>query len=238
MPVTMTVPEPAAEDVSFDELRAGFTASVSHELRTPLARILVLLDSADLPGADVDALLEQARAEVHNAEHADRRDPLPLRARERHRGRLARPHERAAGARAGDREARGARCTRGARAGRERRPERRPAAAAEHAADRRREPLRELDPVRRPRRHLHAVGHARARGERPQRRRRRDRRRRGRHRHGSSSASGAPMPPGRPAARVSASRSSSTSSWPPAARSRRPASRGHGLQIRCRFPDS
>ena len=56
-----------AEDVSFDELRAGFTASVSHELRTPLARILVLLDSADLPGADVQALLEQARAEVQNA---------------------------------------------------------------------------------------------------------------------------------------------------------------------------
>ena len=38
---------------SFDELRTGFTAAVSHELRTPLARILVLLDSADLPGADV-----------------------------------------------------------------------------------------------------------------------------------------------------------------------------------------
>jgi signal transduction histidine kinase len=67
MPVTMTVPDPAPEDVSFDELRAGFTASVSHELRTPLARILVLLDSAELPGADVDALLEQARAEVQNA---------------------------------------------------------------------------------------------------------------------------------------------------------------------------
>ena len=41
------------EDVSFDALRAGFTASVSHELRTPLARIMVLLDSTDLPGADV-----------------------------------------------------------------------------------------------------------------------------------------------------------------------------------------
>jgi signal transduction histidine kinase len=67
MPVTMTVPDPAPEDVSFDELRAGFTASVSHELRTPLARILVLLDSAELPGADVEALLEQARAEVQNA---------------------------------------------------------------------------------------------------------------------------------------------------------------------------
>ena len=53
--------------MSFDELRTGFTAAVSHELRTPLARILALLDSADLPGADVDALLDQARAEVENA---------------------------------------------------------------------------------------------------------------------------------------------------------------------------
>jgi signal transduction histidine kinase len=67
MPVTLTAAETIVEDVSFDELRAGFTASVSHELRTPLARILALLDSADLPGADVDALIEQARAEVHNA---------------------------------------------------------------------------------------------------------------------------------------------------------------------------
>ena len=54
-------------DRSFDELRTGFTASVSHELRTPLARILALLDSADLPGADVHALIDQARAEVENA---------------------------------------------------------------------------------------------------------------------------------------------------------------------------
>jgi signal transduction histidine kinase len=67
MPVTLTAPEAAVEDVSFEALRAGFTASVSHELRTPLARILVLLDSADLPGADVQALIEQARAEVQNA---------------------------------------------------------------------------------------------------------------------------------------------------------------------------
>jgi signal transduction histidine kinase len=69
MPVTVTttVEEPPVEDVSYDALRAGFTASVSHELRTPLARILVLLDSADLPGADVQALLDQARAEVQNA---------------------------------------------------------------------------------------------------------------------------------------------------------------------------
>jgi two-component system phosphate regulon sensor histidine kinase PhoR len=54
-------------DRSFDELRTGFTAAVSHELRTPLARILALLDSADLPGADVEALIDQARAEVENA---------------------------------------------------------------------------------------------------------------------------------------------------------------------------
>jgi signal transduction histidine kinase len=55
------------DDRSFDELRTGFTAAVSHELRTPLARIMALLDSADLPGADVHALIEQARAEVENA---------------------------------------------------------------------------------------------------------------------------------------------------------------------------
>ena len=42
-------------------------APVSHELRTPLARILALLDSADLPGADVPALIDQARAEVEHA---------------------------------------------------------------------------------------------------------------------------------------------------------------------------
>ena len=52
---------------SFDELRTGFTAAVSHELRTPLARILALLDSTDLPDADVRALVDQARAEVENA---------------------------------------------------------------------------------------------------------------------------------------------------------------------------
>jgi signal transduction histidine kinase len=49
------------------ELRAGFTAAVSHELRTPLARLLVLLESASLPGADVDHLLGQARQEVEQA---------------------------------------------------------------------------------------------------------------------------------------------------------------------------
>jgi signal transduction histidine kinase len=54
-------------DRSFDRLRTGFTAAVSHELRTPLARILALLDSTELPGADVHELIEQARAEVENA---------------------------------------------------------------------------------------------------------------------------------------------------------------------------
>jgi two-component system phosphate regulon sensor histidine kinase PhoR len=52
---------------AYQELRAGFTAAVSHELRTPLARMLVLLESATLPGADVDELVEQAQQEVHQA---------------------------------------------------------------------------------------------------------------------------------------------------------------------------
>jgi signal transduction histidine kinase len=61
------VPPVEETDQSFHELRTGFTAAVSHELRTPLARILVLLDSADLPGADVHRLIEHARAEVEHA---------------------------------------------------------------------------------------------------------------------------------------------------------------------------
>jgi signal transduction histidine kinase len=52
---------------AFEELRTGFTAAVSHELRTPLARIMALLDSAELEGADVDKLLDRARAEVEHA---------------------------------------------------------------------------------------------------------------------------------------------------------------------------
>jgi signal transduction histidine kinase len=52
---------------AYQELRAGFTAAVSHELRTPLARLLVLLESATLPGSDVDQLMEQARQEVEQA---------------------------------------------------------------------------------------------------------------------------------------------------------------------------
>jgi signal transduction histidine kinase len=49
---------------AYQELRAGFTAAVSHELRTPLARLLVLLESATLPGAKVEELVEQAREEI------------------------------------------------------------------------------------------------------------------------------------------------------------------------------
>ena len=52
---------------AYQELRAGFTAAVSHELRTPLARLLVLLESATLPGANVDELVEQARQEIQQA---------------------------------------------------------------------------------------------------------------------------------------------------------------------------
>jgi signal transduction histidine kinase len=52
---------------AYQELRAGFTAAVSHELRTPLARLLVLLESVSLPGADVDQLIDQARQEVEQA---------------------------------------------------------------------------------------------------------------------------------------------------------------------------
>ena len=52
------------ELAAYEELRAGFTAAVSHELRTPLARIMALLETAELPGFDAADLIEQARAEV------------------------------------------------------------------------------------------------------------------------------------------------------------------------------
>lgn len=55
---------PPGETAAYEELRAGFTAAVSHELRTPLARLLVLLETAALPGEDPAALVEQARVEV------------------------------------------------------------------------------------------------------------------------------------------------------------------------------
>ena len=49
---------------AYEELRSGFTAAVSHELRTPLARLLTLLETAALPGEDVNELLENAQREV------------------------------------------------------------------------------------------------------------------------------------------------------------------------------
>jgi two-component system phosphate regulon sensor histidine kinase PhoR len=49
---------------AYQELRAGFTAAVSHELRTPLARLMALLESALLPGADHAELIGRARHEV------------------------------------------------------------------------------------------------------------------------------------------------------------------------------
>jgi signal transduction histidine kinase len=54
-------------DARYEELRVGFTAAVSHELRTPLARLLALLESTSLPGADIPRLIEQARSEVEQA---------------------------------------------------------------------------------------------------------------------------------------------------------------------------
>jgi two-component system phosphate regulon sensor histidine kinase PhoR len=48
----------------YEELRTAFTAAVSHELRTPLARLVTLLEAADLPGADPRELIRQAREEV------------------------------------------------------------------------------------------------------------------------------------------------------------------------------
>jgi two-component system phosphate regulon sensor histidine kinase PhoR len=48
----------------YEGLRVGFTAAVSHELRTPLARLLSLLDTAKLPGVDVQELINEACNEV------------------------------------------------------------------------------------------------------------------------------------------------------------------------------
>ena len=54
----------SGELAAYEELRAGFTAAVSHELRTPLARLLVLLETAELPGTDAAEVIAKARAEV------------------------------------------------------------------------------------------------------------------------------------------------------------------------------
>jgi two-component system phosphate regulon sensor histidine kinase PhoR len=51
-------------DPDYEALRTAFTASVSHELRTPLARLQALLETAELPGADLKGLLRKAQGEV------------------------------------------------------------------------------------------------------------------------------------------------------------------------------
>jgi len=63
--VLVRIAEP--DRVAYEELRSGFTAVVSHELRTPLARLLALLETAQLPGVDRADLIEQARAEVEQS---------------------------------------------------------------------------------------------------------------------------------------------------------------------------
>jgi signal transduction histidine kinase len=52
------------EVAAYEELRAGITAAVSHELRTPLARLMALLETAELAGSDPGTLVERARAEI------------------------------------------------------------------------------------------------------------------------------------------------------------------------------
>lgn len=59
--------ESTPELPAYQELRAGFTAAVSHELRTPLARLLALLEGAELPGSDLGEVIERARQEVDQA---------------------------------------------------------------------------------------------------------------------------------------------------------------------------
>jgi two-component system phosphate regulon sensor histidine kinase PhoR len=63
-PETLLYLRDPGDMAAYEELRAGFTASVSHELRTPLARLLSVLETALLPGADREALIEQAQEEV------------------------------------------------------------------------------------------------------------------------------------------------------------------------------
>ena len=157
--------ESAPELPAYQELRQGFTAAVSHELRTPLARLLVLLESATLPGADVDELMEQARQEVEQArELID--DVLFLGELETGRevvslGRTrAKPIVEEVVASFGERadHAEISLEVAGRRA-------RRAAAAAADAPRRGREPARERDPLRRAGHHVH--GRADEPGERP-----------------------------------------------------------------------
>ena len=192
---------------AYQELRAGFTAAVSHELRTPLARLLVLLETATLPGADVDALVEQARQEIQQAgELID--DVLFLGELETGRevvslGRtLALPIVQEVAS-----ALRGSRGARGDHAHGQRRRRDRAAAASAHDPRRRREPRAERDPLRRPGRDVPHPRDARGRGADARRRRRRQRACARTICRGCSSASTGPTRRARRAARASASRS-------------------------------
>ena len=147
----------AGDLAAYEELRAGFTAAVSHELRTPLARLLVILESAELPDTDLHELIEQARGEVAQiGELID--DVLFLSELETGRqvvGLGSTP--RAPDPRRRRRRARG---TGGS--GRHRPPargrrRRRAAAPAAHDPSDRLEPGRQRDPLRRPRRDADAL---------------------------------------------------------------------------------
>ena len=218
---------------AYEELRVGFTAAVSHELRTPLARLLALLETAALPGADRDALLAQAREQVEEmSELVD--DVLFLSELE------------------SGREVVALGSTRGA-AG----PARRSATGSPTAPSVPTSTIRvEADPdVELPlrRRMLQIVvenlaenairyagpgvdADARRRAPACSRRPTTAAASRRTSSPGSSSASTAATGLAPRAAPASVSRSSSTSSTPPAARSRRPAARVAGCTIRCTFP--
>ena len=99
----------AGDLAAYEELRSGFTAAVSHELRTPLARLLTLLETALLPGEELEPLIEQARREVEQIGELIDEVLFLSELESGHARRLARRDGRAAGARAGRRGARGAR---------------------------------------------------------------------------------------------------------------------------------
>src|SRR4029079_2605673 len=52
---------PLDQLAAYEPLRAASTAAVSHELRTPLARLLALLETATLPSANVQDMIERAK---------------------------------------------------------------------------------------------------------------------------------------------------------------------------------
>ena len=160
---------------AYEELRAGFTAAGSHELRTPLARLLSLLETAMLPGEDVADLVDRARAEVEQIrelidevlflselESGTRVVSLGLRWRSRPELDVVATELEERAGRAGV-----------ALRGRERRSDDRARGPAADDPRRRPEPGGERDPLRGPRRDVHAGGRADGGHDRPARHRRR-----------------------------------------------------------------